>query len=377
MAIVEDSRAAACELLFEEVSASSISILQLDLSSASSETIKGYKLWYGKSGERVQSQEPARVFPRDQRRIRTSNLQPCTDYVFHVVSYSKAGDFAHSEVKCFTRSLEVVGKVRNVDCGKNRASVKGNDLCSVNIEPKSGVWASVCPGFKVRDLRIVLHLASSQEHGCLEGFCCVETPKCCGVRPEHDGSVRIDDLRSVPHELDLNVATVPDLNEEVVPPFEYSRDDDNGRSLARAVEADDNAASHDMEKQKAAGSNRIDPQTDVIRKRTASTKDEVHDSDSTLISGSPSNLSGCLDENFEYCVKIIPFLECKGHINQEFMLKFLTWFSLRSTEQERWVVNTFVQNMIDDPNSLSGQLIDIFSDAVSSKRQRNDFFSKL
>ena len=75
-------------------------------------------------------------------------------------------------------------------------------------------------------------------------------------------------------------------------------------------------------------------------------------------------------------VKTIRWLECEGYINQEFRLKLLTWFSLRSMEQERRVVNTFIQNLIDDPSSLAG-LVDSFSDIISSKRPRNGLCGKL
>jgi len=189
---------------------------------------------------------------------------------------------------------------------------------------------------------------------------------------------------------------VPDLNEELTPPFDSSRDEDNGCTLQQAVEADDDAASHGLEKNGLATSHgsgdsktwnngpavevpAVDSRAEFCRKR-AGNSNETHDCDSTLINGSPlriSNASSCLDENFEYCVKIIRWLECEGHIKQEFRLKLLTWFSLRSTEQERRVVNTFIQTLIDDPSSLAGQLVDSFSDIISSKRPRNGFCSKL
>lgn len=197
--------------------------------------------------------------------------------------------------------------------------------------------------------------------------------------------------------LDLNIASVPDLNEEVIPVIESSRDEDNGCTLEHAVEADDDAASHGIDKKGLAGSHgSADNQTwthgpsgevaaiasraESGRKRAARPNEEQHDSDSALINGSPlgnSAASGSLDENFEYCVKIIRWLECEGHIDQEFRLKLLTWFSLRSSEQERRVVNTFIQTLIDDPSSLAGQLVDSFSDIISSKRPRNGFCSKL
>ncbi|KAM7257610.1 hypothetical protein ACFE04_013351 [Oxalis oulophora] len=190
-----------------------------------------------------------------------------------------------------------------------------------------------------------MRFAWQQEEGCSD------LEKCCEIRkeikPENTGD---DQITSVPRRLDLNVASVPDLNEELVPPFESSGDEENGsQTWARG------------------------------QKRSGSSNKELHDSDSTLVNGSPfrTDSSGCLDENFEYCVKIVRWLECEGHLNHEFRLKLLTWFSLRSTEQERRVVNAFVHTLIDDPSSLAGQLVDSFSDIISNKRAKNGFCSKL
>ncbi|XP_057979843.1 protein VERNALIZATION INSENSITIVE 3-like isoform X2 [Malania oleifera] len=74
------------------------------------------------------------------------------------------------------------------------------------------------------------------------------------------------------------------------------------------------------------------------------------------------------DRDFEYCVKIIRWLECEGHIEKNFRQKFLTWYSLRATPQEVRIVKVFVDTFIDDPASLAGQLFDTFSDSISSKR---------
>ncbi|KAG5559387.1 hypothetical protein RHGRI_009056 [Rhododendron griersonianum] len=82
-----------------------------------------------------------------------------------------------------------------------------------------------------------------------------------------------------------------------------------------------------------------------------------------------------LDDNLEYCVKTIRRLECEGRIKREFRIKLLTWFSLRSTEQERRVVNTFIRTMIDDPSSLAARLVDTFSDTVSNKKPRHGICS--
>ncbi|CAA7409358.1 unnamed protein product [Spirodela intermedia] len=71
--------------------------------------------------------------------------------------------------------------------------------------------------------------------------------------------------------------------------------------------------------------------------------------------------------SYEYCVKVIRWLECDGHIESSFRVKFLTWFSLRATAAERRVVRVFVDAMADDPSSLAGQLVDTFSEAICRK----------
>ncbi|GLU09830.1 hypothetical protein SLE2022_266690 [Rubroshorea leprosula] len=397
-----DSLPAACRFLFEEVTASSVVIILIELSITSSDDVKGYKLWYCKSREETPSKEPICVFPRTQRRISISNLQPCTEYTFRIVSYTDVGDLGHSEAKCFTKSVEIVNKNANSEATIN-GKKQNNLIEGSSLSPKKDFKTSAADGssaFKVRDLGKMLRLAWAQEHACFEGFCSADIEKCCevgkAVKPE---TVEEDHLPNVSRGLDLNVVSVPDLNEELTPPFDSSRDEDNGCTLEQAVEAVDDAASHDMQKNALARSHgsgdsqtwtqrttgevpAVDSCAELCRKRKANSSEETHDCDSTLINGSPfriSNGSGQLDENFEDCVKIIRGLECEGHISQEFRLKLLTWFSLRSTEQERRVVNTFIQTLMDDPSSLAGQLVDSFSDIINSKRQRNGFcciFSK-
>ncbi|KAK4764313.1 hypothetical protein SAY87_013751 [Trapa incisa] len=308
----EDSLPAACKFLFEEVTSSSIMTILLELPT----DVKGYKLWYHKNGEENPKEGPACIFPREKRRFQVSNLQPCTEYIFRAISYNENADLGHSEAKCFTKSVEIIE--RNPKPPLSRTS-----------NPTSGPqnMDSSC-GFRIRDLGKALDVAWVQEPSHIEAECC-EVIKV--------GSPENTSRDQLPPAL-------PDLNEEFAPHMESSRDEDNGCTLERATPTEDDTASHEAEKNNLAGS-----------------------CDSTIINGSPfsnSNTSGSLDENFEYCVKMVRWLECQGHMDQEFRLKFLTWFSLRSNKQERRVVNTFIQTMMDDPVSLAGQLVDAFSDTV-------------
>ncbi|MCO5586054.1 hypothetical protein L7F22_039993 [Adiantum nelumboides] len=72
----------------------------------------------------------------------------------------------------------------------------------------------------------------------------------------------------------------------------------------------------------------------------------------------------------EFTIGVVRWLECQGHLNTEFRMKFLTWYSLRATEHEKRVVITFIDTLRDSPASLAAQLVDAFEEKVNSKRQR-------
>ncbi|XP_021764455.1 VIN3-like protein 1 [Chenopodium quinoa] len=391
-----DSLPAACRFLFEEVASSSLVIVLIDIPTPITESIKGYKLWYCKSRQGTFSKEPQSIFTREKRRISVTHLEPCTEYTFRIISYTEAGDLGHSEAKCFTKSVEILNNNKNPTtggCKKENPTVEGSS--STAKEHSNQNLARSSSGFKVRDLGKVLQLAWAQEQGYLEGFCSADVEQCCQVTScespkDHQSPAPVS------RELDLNVVSVPDLNEDLTPPLESSRDEDNGCTLERGTGPDDDAASHDVEKNglglaRSNGSGpsddsqawatirngdvcAVDSLTDNHRKRASSSNEEIHDCDSTLINGSPFRASGGpgpLDGNFEFCIKTMRFLECHGYIKPEHRLKLLTWFSLRSTEQDRRVVHTYIQTIVDDPKSLAGQLFDSFGDVIFSKKPRN------
>ncbi|XP_020687388.1 VIN3-like protein 2 isoform X1 [Dendrobium catenatum] len=81
-----------------------------------------------------------------------------------------------------------------------------------------------------------------------------------------------------------------------------------------------------------------------------------------------ANKKESAERDYEYCVKVIRWLECEGHMEKEFRVKFLTWFSLKATPQERRVVSTFIHVLIDEPASLVAQLADAFMDGICNKQ---------
>lgn len=86
------------------------------------------------------------------------------------------------------------------------------------------------------------------------------------------------------------------------------------------------------------------------------------------------------ESDYEYSVRVVKLLEQEGHINEYFRVKFLTWFSLKATRQERRVVSVFIDALIDDPPILAEQLVHTFKDELSCEQKPvhgNGFCTKL
>ncbi|XP_010488547.1 PREDICTED: VIN3-like protein 1 isoform X3 [Camelina sativa] len=356
---VRDSVPAACRFHFEDTAPTQVTFRLIELPSAIVNEVKGYKLWCFKKGEKFKDD----LFvdcSRTERRMVISDLEPCTEYTFRVVSYTEAGIYGHSHATCFTKSVEILQSVGSKE--KRITDSVGNDQPS-DREEKS----SISSKFQIAQLSKYVQLAEAQEEGLIEAFYDVDTEKICEPEEELPSSRR-------PHEFDLNMVSVPDLNEELTPPPDSSGGEDNGVPLNSLAEADgddyDDAVSNGRRKTNnnclvISDGSGDDPEFDFLmtRKRKAisiSNDSENHECDSSPI-----------DDTLEKCVKVIRWLEREGHIDKIFRVRFLTWFSLSSTAQEQSVVSTFVQTLEDDPSSLAGQLLDAFADVVSTKRPNN------
>ncbi|KAL6184573.1 hypothetical protein ACLB2K_045974 [Fragaria x ananassa] len=81
------------------------------------------------------------------------------------------------------------------------------------------------------------------------------------------------------------------------------------------------------------------------------------------------------ESDYEYSVGAIKWLEHEGHIDADFRVKFLTWFSLKATTQERKVVRVYVDTFIDDPSSLARQLIHTFVEEICFQPKEYQFLS--
>ncbi|KAF9616639.1 hypothetical protein IFM89_030873 [Coptis chinensis] len=78
--------------------------------------------------------------------------------------------------------------------------------------------------------------------------------------------------------------------------------------------------------------------------------------------------AGSFGEDYLHCVKVIRSLELKRYIEKNFREKFLSWYSLRATTEERRVIKVLVNTLMNEPMSLSGKLIKTFSERIFNKR---------
>jgi hypothetical protein len=65
-------------------------------------------------------------------------------------------------------------------------------------------------------------------------------------------------------------------------------------------------------------------------------------------SGKPDDIERTDENAYVVCVNVVRRLECEGHVEANFRVKFLTWLSLRVTLREKEIVSVFVDTFTDD-----------------------------
>ncbi|KAF0927950.1 hypothetical protein E2562_037053 [Oryza meyeriana var. granulata] len=361
---LRDSLPAACRFKFVDITSSSVVIILKETPLPSSDNIRGYKLWYWKSREEPSMEEPV-VLSKDQRKVLVFDLAPCTQYSFRIISFTDDGILGHSESKCYTGSKEVSFKrtTQNVVGGDSRAQ------------------AFKSTGFKIRDVGKILRQAWTEE-GCFEGLCEDMHEASCDRSvtdvEQTENSEQGQLLSGACRKLQFNAFSVPDLNVEAPVPMDFSPDKCYNSKIA-PVRSNDSGDSETCAVGRSAEAEplAVESRPEGRIKRLHGTESCEQDGASAICREKQLARPRELDEDFEYCVQMIRSLECKGHIENDFRMKFLTWFSLRSTENDRRVVTTFIKTLINEPSGLAEQLIDSFGEAINCKRQRNGFCNEL
>ncbi|XP_010532466.1 PREDICTED: VIN3-like protein 1 [Tarenaya hassleriana] len=364
------TRARACNFVCDEVTLSSVQITVLGTFSAMApDGLKGYKLWHHKTKDEIRPEEPTHLIPTTPKPVTISGLKPATKYTFCVAAYCETGDWGHSETSCVTKG----GDDELLEIYQNHMDFERESLSDKELNNGTGNSSS---GHRVRNLGISLRLAGADKLGSSSSrglICAVDMEEeWNGDMPGNSGR---HDLLSGHRGLDLNLTMVPDLNEEVVPPYDSSKDGEVNGSGEIHGNGENTRRSNEQQGFLIHTGNGTTHHSLI---KTGNSKEDTHESNSTLsnirepLSPPREDLNGGgIEQNLEHCIKTIRRLECEGHISSEFRLKLLTWFCVRSTQYQRRIVHLFIDAFVEDPDQLARQLIHSFPDIDSSKRPRN------
>lgn len=366
---LRDSLPAACRFRFEDIASSSLVIILKETKVASSDTIKGYKLWHWKSREQPSMDEPV-VLSKDQRKILVYNLATCTEYSFRVISFTDDGILGHSEAKCYTGSNELL---------TNRATQNAMAIC-LQKQRRDGNQASKSSGFRIRDVGRILRRAWAEEgyfEDVYEGSC----DRSATEAEQQEDSEQGHMLSGACRRLQFNTFSVPDLNVEAPMPMDIDSSPDKCHDLNNGLLKSNGSGGSEA----CAAARSAEPP--AVESRPGGKAKQCHDvhnvsceQDGVLAICRQKQLLKRpteLDEDYEHCVKVIRSLECEGHIETDFRMKFLTWLSLRSTENEHRVVSTFIKTLNKEPSCLAEQLVDSFGEIVNCKRPKTGLCNEL
>ncbi|GAB4853564.1 hypothetical protein Ancab_017755 [Ancistrocladus abbreviatus] len=337
----------------------------------------GYTLWYHKADDENGIAEPCCTLFPPENRIFVSGLVPATEYVFKFVSFDGDKESSTFEARLTTstpKDENVTAKDSQVERSQSPAtncstlsnpSSMEDDTCNITTcsgpnknraENYFGYYKNTknTDSIDLSDRPCVQNenpiLASDEEHATTK-FCSTDEPDVLKLGDKHASEGQSGEATSTDNGANTPLSLVPYLGSEMdlpVTPCRLETLEVPGRSgwpksVIRHIE-------NGYEKGEEP---RV---TNLTQKRSReSTDGECTGNDAS-------------NADFEKCVKVVRWLECKGHIDKNFRRKFLTWYSMRATPQEERVVRVFIDALSDDPASLAEQLIDTFEDIVSSKR---------
>ncbi|CAK7337564.1 unnamed protein product [Dovyalis caffra] len=369
---------------FEDVRATSLALV-LGSQYSSADDIAGYTLWHRNGHDLDYPAEPTcRLFLPNTRYVVTG-LSPATEYHFKVVPFNGVRELGMFEVQCSTSITQ--DKVQNYSIVERSQSP--NTICSSLSNPSS-VEDETNNNQPCNDQ--IVNRADNYHAYCEDGDKIVSANKsngalnCSGtladaiplLDEEHTTQVVSSKPNSDMQMLDKKHLTEGRIIEEIITdsgsdtpvqtamecvPFVSNSEASLPITPCKLEMLKDgqgrNGRSKSINKDIVNGAGKGEEPQDgsTSKKRSGERRDEE------------CMANGHSDRDFEYYVKIIRLLECEGHIEKNFRQKFLTWYGLRATAQEVRVVKTFVDTFIEDPASLAEQIVDTFSECISSRRQ--------
>ncbi|KAJ8485301.1 hypothetical protein OPV22_017786 [Ensete ventricosum] len=385
---------------FEEILPTSLTVaLDIEDNIPLAQELAGFTLWHRKTDISEYPRKPSLSVFKPKKKLLLTELIPATEYMFKVVGFSKMRDLYTWEVGVKTKAISLdhsVGltletTVSNPHCQISKTNSSG--LSNPSEGDESNTNSSACADLnklpeidfddceKPQILKTEKSFDRTQKdnshqksecNGSISGAEVLEPEDSHGhsdsaLDEEPNSTIPIESTNSMENNQasDIpksdNESNTPVVNEMVIVPFGQSdstlpatppcRLETATEGSGRCIKG--NTGFNIFEK----GSLNPDVEPGSSSKKRGGGKFE-----------SINIKDGLMEGLYEYCVKVIRWLECEGHIESNFRVKFLTWFSLRATPQERRIVSVYVDTLIDDPPSLAGQLVDTFLEAICSKR---------
>ncbi|XP_050373390.1 VIN3-like protein 2 [Argentina anserina] len=368
---------------FEDIQATSLNVI-LGSVDPTAKSLVGYRLWHCKAQDMNYPAEPTCPLLPPKTNFFVTGLSPATEYCFKVTSFDGSRHLGMCEVRVSTNTgrnevpnfsltersqspatnysglsnpSSVEDETNNVtpfsDQDDNRSDAYRNQLedteKSTSANLSNGVITCNSIGRRPTEASTVSlldeeHVASIFNSNILKPEC-KQSPECQIIEDIRTGNGSNFPIRT-------GMECVPFVNSsDTCLPITPCKLETLKDGLGRNVKS--NSSSKDLKIGAGKGEEPQDGSTS--KKRRGDRQDEK------------CVANGVSDRDFEYYVKVIRWLECEGHIEQSFRQKFLTWYSLRATPQEVRIVKVFVDTFVEDPASLAGQLIDTFSESISSK----------
>ncbi|XP_020079808.1 VIN3-like protein 3 isoform X2 [Ananas comosus] len=377
---------------FEDLLSTSVTVMSsLEDFTTFSQDLVGLNVWHRRAEIPDYPSEPTCAILKQKKRFVIKDLAPATEYMFKVVAFSDSKELSTWEVRIKTESplkdntmvLAQGEAIIKPYCGSSKTNSSGlsnpvsdgdesnNNTATytdLNKLPDNYSEYSENPENhlteKISDHHGENNFSQNAQMGGVSGIESVaeeqQTPGPSGSALDEEPNsmietgVQKDSTNSVEHKSENDAPNGNDLM--IVPRGHFDP------TLP--------ATPHRLENGKEAcgRSPKSNPGSDLLENGLTKPEKEPGSSSKKRKCEEMCNKDGSFEGAYEYCVKVVRWLECEGHIETSFRVKFLTWFSLRASPQERRVVSVYVDTLIDDPASLAGQLVDSFSEAISSKR---------
>ncbi|KAL5699198.1 hypothetical protein ACHQM5_030137 [Ranunculus cassubicifolius] len=320
---------------FDNVKASSFTVV-LGSDKLLAEGITGYTMWHRKANSMNYPPDPTCTLYVPNTRYLLSDLSPDTEYMIKVSSFSDARQVGTFEGSCKTTDVNGISE-RDQSPTTNSSSLsnpssegdESNNITTYDPPKPNNINGLSSKG--IEDIPADSVSVLDEERGTWED---------CSVH--NTNPIMSQLLIDTPKTMNLNHPTKP-IEPKAGPLF----------TTPTKPTRDGTGPSHE-EKVTEIGSS--------TKKKNNARPDEEYIRD-----------DGTFEKEYTYCVKKIRELECDGYIEKNFRLKFLTWYSLRATPEEKRIVKVFVDTFVDDPVSLAGQLVDTFSDDINNKKPQGIF----